>query len=207
MSFGPRTGVIAACVALAALLVTTVSAGLASSPDDRGRYIWLVIPVPNEAAIDPIRQWFYGWAYGVPVLICLALLGAATWTVLHYNASRPYLRPETVVDEKSARREIAAGAVHVALAGILIALASAWRFIARSGTGSQLFINGQNGGEPYDMTWRYAELAAAGGSIAPILEIIAFALMIVVAVRAFRRPKGESSETLDGLKTSDASAL
>ncbi|GEC77014.1 hypothetical protein GCM10010213_26540 [Microbacterium maritypicum] len=207
ITFGPQIGIIAACVALVALLTTTVLAGLASSPDDRGRYIWLVIPVPNEAAIDPIRQWFYGWAYGAPVLICLALLGAAAWTVLHCNASRPYRRPETVIDEKSARRDIAAGTVQVALAGMLIALAGAWRFIARSGTGSQLFINGQNGGEPYDMTWRYAELAAAGGWIAPILEVIAFALLIVLAVRAFRRPKVDSSGTQDELTTSDASVL
>jgi len=205
-TFGPGLGIGAACASLAALLATTIPAGLASSPDDRGRYIWLVIPVPNEATIDPIRQWFYGWAYGVPVLACLAVLVPATWAVLHYNASRPYLRPETVIDERGARREIAAGTVRVALAGMLIALAGAWRFIAQAGTGSQLIINGENGGAPYDVTWRYAELAVAGGWLAPVLEIIAFTVLLIVAARGLRRSTRGSVGNHDELTTSDASA-
>jgi len=204
-TFGPRTMIIAAVVACAALLATTIAAGLASSPDDRGRYIWLAIPVPNEPAIDPVRQWFYGWAFGVPVLICLAVLVAVAWMVLHVNASRPFQRPETVVDERGARREVAAGAVNIALAGMLIALAGAWRLIARSGTGSQLIIDGQNGGEPYDMTWRYAEIAVLGGWLAPVLEITAFAVLIVVAARAFRRRAIAGSEISGDPATSEAS--
>ena len=102
LSFSPRRGIIGASIALLVLVATTIAAGLASSPDGQGRYIWLAIPVPNEVAIDPIRPWFYGWAYGVPVLICVAVLTAVTWAVLHTNAARPYIRPETVTAERDA---------------------------------------------------------------------------------------------------------
>src|SRR6478752_544232 len=114
MSFSPRRSIIGASITLLVLVATTIAAGLASSPDGQGRYVWLVIPVPNEAAIDPIRLGFYGWAYGLPVLICLAVLTAVTWAVLHTNATRPFMRPETVTAEREARREVAIGTVRIA---------------------------------------------------------------------------------------------
>ena len=206
-SFSPRPGLISACLALLALLATTIAAGLSSSADDQGRYIWLEIPVPNEAAIDPIRPWFYGWAYGVPVLICLAALSFATWAVLQRNAERPYIRPETVAAERDFRREVAIGAVRVTTAGILLALAGAWRFIASAGSGSTLVIEGQNGGAPYDMTWRYAELAIAAGWFAPILEITAFVLLLLVAVRPRRTPAVPSSPDQTDVQADAEAAL
>lgn len=193
VSFSPRPDVVGAGVVLLALSATTAAAGLSSSADSRGRYVWLEIPVPNEAAIDPIRLSFYGWAYGVPVLICLAALSIATWAVLHRNAARPYIRPETVVVERDARRDIAIGAVRIATASMLLALAGAWRLIADAGSVSHLVIDGQNGGDPYDAAWRYAELAVAAGWFAPVLEITAFVLLLIVALRRCRRPAAESS--------------
>jgi len=193
-SFSPRAGLIGAGAALVALLATTIAAGMASSADDRGRYIYLELPVPN-VPMDALRPWFYGWAYGVPVIVCLAALIAVTWATLRRNAARPFLRPETVGSEQSARVEIASGAVRIATAGMLLALGGAFRFIGRYGSISYVTTEVDGRRESYEMTWRYAEFAAAAGWLAPALEITAFVLLLVVAsrlfhVRALRQPNG-----------------
>ncbi|MEQ6899140.1 hypothetical protein [Microbacterium sp. KR10-403] len=185
-SFGPRAGLIGAGIVLAALVATTVTAGLASSPDGQGRYIWLVIPVPNESGIDPLRTWFYGWAYGVPVLICTAALAIATWVTLQRNAARSFVRPDTVAAERAARRVVAGGVVRIATGAMLLSLAGAWRLISSAGSGSLLWIMGQNGGQPYDAMWRYGALADLAGWLAPFAEIAGFALLLLVAARRAR---------------------
>jgi hypothetical protein len=187
MSFGPRVGIVGIGVALIALLATTIAAGMASSADERGRFIYLEIPVANEPMIDPLRPWFYGWAYGVPVVVCLAALTAVIWATLRSNAVRPFLRPETVGAERGARVEVAAGTVRIATAGMLLALGGAWRFIARSGSIAQLIetdAEGRSGS--YETIWRYAEFAVAAGWLAPALEITAFVLLLLVASRLRR---------------------
>ncbi|WP_334151419.1 hypothetical protein [Microbacterium sp.] len=186
-TFGPRLGLLLAGAVMLVLLATTVSAGLASSPDREGQYAGLDIPIPNKPEVDPIRMPFFGWAYGVPVLIGLAALVLTTWAVLHGNAARPYIRPETVAAERILRREIAADAVGITIAGMLLALAGAWRFVAGAGSVSSLEIMGENDGSPYDATWRYAEIALAAGWTAPMLEIGAFVLLMLVASRLWRR--------------------
>lgn len=197
-TFGPRLGIVAAGVTMIALLVTTIAAGFSSSPDGEGRYAWVEIPVPNEPEVDPIRLPFYGWAYGVPVLICLVALAAVTWAVLHSNAARPYIRPETVASEHDARGHVASGVVRIATAAMLLGLGGAWRLIASGGSVSGLEIMGTNEGNPYDVTWRYAELADAARWGAPLLEIIAFALLVLVASRLWRgvgrRAQADSAE-------------
>lgn len=187
-SFGPRVGLIGGVAVLVAILVTSIAAGMAAYVDSRGDSAWLEIPIPNEETIDPMRVHFYGWTYGVPVLICAALLAAATWGVLQANASRPYIRPETVAAERHARRAVARDAVRIATAAMLLGLAGAWRLIASNGTGSGLVIEGKNDGAPYEAIWRYAELAAVAGWAAPVLEVLAFAVLLLVAVR-LRAPK------------------
>ncbi|WP_104163546.1 hypothetical protein [Cryobacterium sp. N22] len=190
LSFGPRAGLIGGAVALVALLATTIAAGLASSSDERGRFIYLEIPVPNTQ-LEPLRPWFYGWDFGVPVLICLAALALVTWATLRRNALRPYLRPETVTAERSARAQVASGAVAIATAATLLALGGAFRLIGRYGSMSQLTVGNDGAGTTYDMTWRYAEFAAAAQWLAPALEITGFALLLFVAIRLLRRPDPE----------------
>lgn len=199
-TFGPRVGLILCGVVLLLLIATTIAAGATSAADGRGQFIWLEIPIPNEAEIDPIRLWYYGWAFGVPVLITLVALIVATALALRVNAARPFIRPETVAAERGLRSEVASGAVAVATAGMLLALAGAWRLIARAGSGTQLWIEGQNGGDPYEAAWRYAELAAAAGWLAPILEVTAFALLLLVIAPMRRKwPSASPDEQRDAL--------
>jgi len=192
-SFGPRVGILGASVALIALLGTTIAAGLASSPDDRGRYIYLQISVPNSS-IEPLRPWFYGWAYGLPVLVCLAALVAVTWATLRGNSLRPFLRPDTVGAEQSMRSEVASGTVSIAAAGTLLALGGAFRFIGHVGTISQLTVVRDGHSHSYQTVWRYADLAVATTWLAPALEIAAFVLLLVVASRLFRPRVVEQSD-------------
>ncbi|MFB6612267.1 hypothetical protein ACFCVO_18225 [Agromyces sp. NPDC056379] len=183
-TFGPRGGIAGALIALAALVATTVAAGLASSPDADGRWIHLVLTAPN-VTIDDVRPWFYGWAFGVPVLICTTALAVAAWLTLRSNAARPFLRPDSIAAERIARAEVASGTVSIAAAGMLLALGGAWRLIARSGSISNLEIEGE--AETFDITWRYAEFAIAGGWLAPVVEVVAFVLLLLVASRMRRR--------------------
>ncbi|MBA8816558.1 hypothetical protein FHX48_001631 [Microbacterium halimionae] len=198
-SFSSRSALIGGGLVILALVATTLAAGFASTPNGEGQYVWLTIPVPNEAAIDPIRVRSYGWAYGVPVLACLIALVGVTWATLDRNAARPYLSPETVTAERMARRAIARDGLRVAMAAMLLTLASSWRLVASSGSISQLTIMGQNGGEHYEASWRYAELAVAAGWAAPFLEIAAFVLLLLVAHSGLRSrpvvPEGSINTT------------
>lgn len=182
LSFSPRIGSVGAAAALLALTVTTLLAGLASSNIDGGPYVFLEIDVPNET-IDPIRPWFYGWAYGVPVLICTIALVGVVIAALHSNAARPFLRPETIVAEQRERRDIAAGITRITTSAALLALAGAWRFIADSGSINGLTIQGDGRSDSYETFWRYGEVAAVGGWMAPALEIVAFVLLLLTTTQ------------------------
>lgn len=192
-SFSTRTALITGIAATLLLIVTTIAAGLSSSPDRHGRYVWLEIPIPNESSVDPLRLWFYGWSFGVPVLVALTALIAATWAALHVNAARSFIRPSTTSAERSLRADTARGVVKIAAAAILLALAGASRLMAAAGATTQLWIEGQNGGEPYEVIWRYAELVSTAGWLAPAVEVVAFALLLTAG--GLRRKPIPSSPT------------
>ena len=180
-TFGPRGGLVAAGVTLVTLVTTTVASGLVSSSDENGRFIYLELSAPNTS-IEPVRPWFYGWSYGVPVLISVVLLGLVTWVLLTRNSARPFLRADTMPAEQGARTDVASAAVRIATAGSLLALGGVFRFVASANISSVSI----NGGEPYEVAWRYAALTSAAGWVAPVLEVIGFSLLLLVAVRSVR---------------------
>lgn len=191
LTFSPRTGSVVAASALFALIATSVAAGMASSRIGDGPYVYLEISIPNES-IDPIRPWFYGWAYGIPVLICTAALVAVAAAALHANAARSFLRPETVVAEQRERRDIATGVTRLVASGALLALAGAWRFIAEAGSINGLTIDGDGRSDAYEAFWRYGEIAAVGGRLAPALEITAFVLLLIVTAQLGYGPRSDA---------------
>ncbi|GAA3658913.1 hypothetical protein [Microbacterium marinilacus] len=177
LTFGRRAERLAAAAAVATLVAVTVASGLQSTPDADGRYVHVEIPIPNED-IDPLRPWFYGWAYGVPVLICLAVLLVAGIAVLRGNAARPYRDPETVAAERRSRESIARAATAVVGGAAMLTLGGALRFVSHARTTS-LEIDGQG---IYEASWRYAELAAIGGWLAPVAEVLGFLALFAVMV-------------------------
>lgn len=186
-SFAPRAGILAVVAAAIVLVATTIAAGAVvwTSPD--GRSAWLEIPIANEQDVDPIRLPFYGYSFGAPVLIAMIAMLALAWAVLHLDAASPYLRAQSITAERTARRRVAVDVLRIAGAALLLALAAAWRLIASAGSVSQLIIDGQNDGRAYEVAWRYAEFAVAGGVLAPVLEIAGFVLLLLVVARRDRR--------------------
>lgn len=182
-SFAPRGGLAAAGLALLVLVVTAVAAGSASSNLDGGPFVFLEIPAPNTD-VDPVRLWFFGWAYGLAVLVCCALLSASAVCALSVNAARPFLRPETVPAEHHERVRIAAGIAQVSTGGILLTLAAAWRFIGTAGRIGPLTVEGEG---TFEIVWRYADIALAAGACAPVLEAAAVAVLVLAAL-AMRSP-------------------
>lgn len=170
-----------------ALIVTTVTSGMASSTGAAGEYVFLEIPIPNEAGIDPIRLWFYGWAYGVPVLVSLLILLGIAFAVLNRNSARRYIGPDTRTAEDAARRSVAAATMSLLSASILLTLASAWRLISAAGGGSELVILGENHSQPYVAAWQFAELAVLAGLGAPCLELAAFTMLFLTIARLSAR--------------------
>lgn len=194
LSFGPRAGIIGAGALVAAFVATTLAAGAASSPDDRGRYIYIELVAANTT-IDPLRFWFYGWAYGIPVIICVGALAMMAWLTLRANALRPFRMPENTGMERRTRGQIAAGITSISSAAMLLALGGAFRLISNARGPWGLTIDGDPRSEPYKMTWHYANLAAAAGWLAPLLEVAAFVLLLISARRLLRaHPRRQPSE-------------
>lgn len=93
-----------------AVAVFTVLAGLASSPDDAGRYTKFTVEVsPTVSSATSI----YGWWFSVPCVITIVILAAVTWVAL-VVISRPALaadpHTDTLVRTTRVRNVLAVGA-------------------------------------------------------------------------------------------------
>lgn len=111
------------------LVIITVACGLASSPDDLGRYSILVDDGGGYGT-------FYGWAYGVPVLVSLVALLAVLWFALHRLALPPFSNPIAVEQETVQRRIASTATVWVAGSALVLTLGCIVNSVGYSGSGT-----------------------------------------------------------------------
>jgi hypothetical protein len=132
LSFSRRQDWVVATAAGGALLLISIAAGFASTPDEDGLYS--LISIPNG---DTEAGWstFFGWAYSLPLLACVAVLATLAFLSLRIDADRPFMRPQTVAAETEARRSTAEVIWALSGAALLIALSDALFMIAGAGMG------------------------------------------------------------------------
>lgn len=153
------------------LTITTVCAGLASSPDEAGRWALLVFGDGGTTS-------FYGWAYGLPVLLATALLAGVVGARLRRIAAPPF--PDAgVADERLRRRAASDAVVSVALGSVALAAGEVFHFLGRVGLGSV------GAGIPGvgDFTWGtpYAAFAGAFEGAGWLLSVAAVVLLLGLA--------------------------
>lgn len=166
--------------AIGMLVATTVGAGAASSIDDEGRYARLTIPIPNAPDVPALQFPFYGWAYGVPVLVCLSSATAVLVAVLHLNSARRFQSVQSMPAESILRRRTARDSATLVAATVVLTTAEAWRKIADAGSASSLTVGSPTGEATYETPWRFAELAVAAGWLAPLLEVAALTILLLL---------------------------
>lgn len=185
-SFSNRFDLALGGTSVALLLATTVIAGLASSSDEAGRFIYIDIQIPNTD-VDPVRPWFYGWSFGVPVLIALAGLVFVTIIALAANAARPYFASEAMPAERRGRERTASAIAWIASGATLIALGGAWRFVTRASL-TGLHIEGDDGEvTSYVSGTDLSAFATVLDWAAPAVEIAGFALLLLIALGLLER--------------------
>jgi hypothetical protein len=158
------------------LAVTCICAGLASSQDANGQYAIIAIGVGDSSGTAT----FFGWAYGVPVLVVLVVLATLVFASLRANAHPPFVSAETVDEERSDRRETSAMIVGLSTAAVTTALGQAWAMIGSSGTGSVGV--GIPGVGTFTSTSGYAAIAPAMLVVSGLLTMGAL-LYLLLAVR------------------------
>jgi cytochrome bd-type quinol oxidase subunit 2 len=111
------------------LVATVVFAGLASSPDDDGQFTRIVLDMGNAQASTV----FFGWAFGIPVLVGLVLLllivFVALWRIARAAVPADPIRRE---HETAARRNQARTVLSISSGATAFTLGAALGFLGRS---------------------------------------------------------------------------
>lgn len=182
-SFGRRWWFLALAGVVVLIVLVTVWAGLASVPDDRGRYTMYWIDTgPGGGSMGST---IYGWYYSRPALVLVTLLVAATLVVVGL-ISRPPPAPDRENDVAVRRWRtrnvlaVATGAVLLHLARVVDSLAGT----AGIHWGTQTDQGWFTGGTPF------AALEGPLRVAADALEAGAWFLWFSVLLMAVARPRG-----------------
>lgn len=128
-SFSSRSGLVVFAAVVAGTVLTCVIAGTNSD--------WTTIDLPSGGGYSS----FFGWAYGIPVLVGTVLVAGLTVVALRANALPPFSRPGSTASETAARRLMAHTIIRVSLISVLLPMGAALSSIgytagSASGSGS-----------------------------------------------------------------------
>ncbi|QEW03036.1 hypothetical protein [Microbacterium lushaniae] len=119
-AFAPKRWLITAGVLITVAAALAVAGGLASQPDEDGAFTMWV----QDAGVGSVGRLIYGWAFSLPSVVLLSLLGAATLLAL-LSVARPSIAEDAAGDQairRSWSRTILAttcGAVLIHVGGVL----------------------------------------------------------------------------------------
>lgn len=118
-----------AITAASLIVVMTLICGTLSSPDEYGRYVYLKFG-------DAGTTTFYGWAFGVPVLMGVAFLLVVARLSLTRTASPPFINPATVPDETRSRRTASNAVAYLVTSVLVLTLGAVLGMVGAAGSGA-----------------------------------------------------------------------
>lgn len=182
-TFGPRYGVVGLAALTVVTIVVTVVFGRMSFAFDPGSAAHVALRVPNTGEA-PVVTVFPGWAYGLPLIVSVLLLIAATAMGLHRNARRPLSAHLSIGSERAHRSGVARDMTAIAIGAVSIALAGLLRMARRGVVSSMVKTNDSGAESAVTVDIPHADLIMVGGFLAPLLEIGGCALLALLALRA-----------------------
>ncbi|MGO2933561.1 hypothetical protein [Microbacterium sp.] len=178
-SFARRWWLVLAGSLIGIIVVLSLAAGSASSPDELGRYRLFAL----DAGAAEIRIPIYGWYYALPSLIALALFAGATLVALSVIAHPP-LDADSFRDT-TVRKERTRNVLGVLVGGLLLHLGTVLAFLGHTGTSSVGVLQGE------DVIPIIAPFAAFG----PLLwflggaaSVLGFGCWFEIVLSSVRRP-------------------
>ncbi|MCD2441825.1 hypothetical protein LQ757_05980 [Agromyces sp. SYSU K20354] len=161
---------------------TVLLAGLASSTDEHGRHTMIFIQMGSANA----GTTFFGWWFGIPVLVALAVLilvvQLALWRIARPAApANPVQRERDRGDRRNRTRTV----LSIAAGAVAFTLGVSWNFLGRS---SQL-AGGLSApdGVPIEVGTSFAALAVPLTVLGILLEGLGVALLLLALFQPRRR--------------------
>jgi len=181
-TFGPRRGILLFFVLIALAGSIAVVFGRMSTAFDSGIAAHVALPVPNTD-VPPVVTIFPGWAYGIPLIVALAALGAATVLALSRNAVCAFPGNLSLDTERARRAGLARDVAAIAIAATLVSFAGLLR-MARASAATTIAATTDSGRVAVaDVHLPHADLILVGGLLAPALEIAGCALLALLVAR------------------------
>jgi len=129
LSFASTSAVWISGVLATAVLMTTLCSGSVSSLDEFGRNVFIDF---GDTGVTT----FYGWSYGLPVLVGLALITVMTVIALARIAAPPFVSAVSFATERRARRVVSNAVLSLAAAALALAWGGALQLIGQAGSSS-----------------------------------------------------------------------